>query len=284
MTKPGGPIAWFAELDRLLRGEATRPSTLQKGEVDIPVGGLAVVAVLLGAVAGACMGSFAVTHEGGTGPIQIAASAIKVPLLFALTLVVTFPSLYVFNALVGSRLGFRSLLRLLVAATAVMLTVLASLGPIVAFFSVVTESYAFVLLMNVAAFGVAGSLGLGFLLQTLHRLSLALERQWRASPATRAEPGTPPDTLQRLSEELERESGRPAEPGGALEPYQRPPDRQVRMVFRCWIVLFGLVGAQMAWVLRPFVGNPNQPFTWLRPRQSNFFEAVLNALGQMFGA
>jgi hypothetical protein len=34
----------------------------------------------------------------------------------------------------------------------------------------------------------------------------------------------------------------------------------------------------MGWVLRPFIGDPNQPFTWFRPRESNFFEAVLNAL------
>jgi hypothetical protein len=34
----------------------------------------------------------------------------------------------------------------------------------------------------------------------------------------------------------------------------------------------------MGWVLRPFVGNPGQPFSWLRPRQSNFFEAVINAI------
>ena len=41
------------------------------------------------------------------------------PALFFLTLVVTFPSLYVFNALVGSRLNLLALFRLLVAALAV---------------------------------------------------------------------------------------------------------------------------------------------------------------------
>ena len=48
----------------------------------------------------------------------------------------------------------------------------------------------------------------------------------------------------------------------------------VRTVFYCWIVLFGLVGTQMGWVLRPFIGNPDKPFTWFRVRESNFFEAV----------
>lgn len=267
MPKDGGVSRWFAELDRLLRGEATRPSALQRGGVEVPVGGLTVVGTLLGGVAGACMGSYAVSHAGGTGPVQILASAVKIPVLFALTLVVTFPSLYVFNALVGSRLSVGSLLRLLTAAIAVMLTVLASLGPIVAFFSVVTESYSFVILMNVAAFTVSGVLGLGFLLQTLHRLSLALDARRLPSPS-------PPPTPEPMPPS-------PAEPGGALERVERAPDRQVRFVFRCWIALFGLVGAQMAWVLRPFIGNPDQPFTLFRERQSNFFEAVLGALGDL---
>ena len=54
--------------------------------------------------------------------------------------------------------------------------------------------------------------------------------------------------------------------------------RHTRLVFGCWAIVFALVGAQMGWVLRPFIGNPAQPFEWFRPRQSNFFEAVLNAI------
>ena len=52
-----------------------------------------------------------------------------------LTLLITFPSLYVFNALVGSRLLIGAMLKLLIAAMAVMLMVLASFGPIVGFFA-----------------------------------------------------------------------------------------------------------------------------------------------------
>jgi hypothetical protein len=285
MSKGTGPSGWFVELDRLLRGESTRPSSLRDGSVRVPVGGLSVVGLLLGALAGACMGSFAISHEGGPGPEQILASAVKVPLLFALTLVVTFPSLYVFNALVGSRLTFGSLLRLLVASTAVMLTVLASLAPILAFFSVVTESYPFILLFNVVVCAVAGGLGLNFLLQTLHRLSQALDSlrtpvlPARVAPQPIAEPPPTSPPLDYF------EPTTAPEPPGALDRLgPRAPDRQVRLVFRCWVVLFGLVGAQMAWVLRPFIGNPNQPFTWFRPRQSNFFEAVFQALAGLLGA
>jgi hypothetical protein len=46
-------------------------------------------------------------------------------------------------------------------------------------------------------------------------------------------------------------------------------------------VIFGLVGAQMGWVLRPFIGDPGREFEWFRHRQSSFFEAVWGALRQL---
>ena len=58
--------------------------------------------------------------------------------------------------------------------------------------------------------------------------------------------------------------------------------RHVKLVFRCWVVVFGLVGAQMGWVLRPFVGDPDLPFQWFRQRESNFFQAVWQSLTALF--
>ena len=269
MRKAAALLGWVRELDRILRGDATRPSVLRRGQVDVPAGGLAVVIVLLGLLYGAGMGCFALFKPEGPSWPQLVASAVKVPLLFFLTLLVTFPSLYVFNALVGSRLSLASLLRLLIAALGVLLALLASLGPIVAFFSVITTSYSFMVLLNVAVFAVSGFLGLGFLLQTLHRLSLV-----QPDPVTPTPPARPGDEALDFVE---------IEPTGALD---RTEDqvlgRHVKTVFRCWVVLFGLVGAQMGWVLRPFIGDPNRPFTWFRPRESNFFEAVFHALMDLF--
>jgi len=47
-------------------------------------------------------------------------------------------------------------------------------------------------------------------------------------------------------------------------------------------VVFCLVGAQMSWVLRPFIGDPERPFEWFRPRESNFFESVRRTVGVLF--
>jgi hypothetical protein len=197
------------------------------------------------------------------------AAIVKVPALFVLTLAVTFPSLYVFNALVGSRLRAAAVLRLLVAAIAVTIAVLASLGPIVAFFSVSTTSYAFILLLNVVAFLIAGLLGNAFLLQTLHRLSLV-------EPEVDSKPEPLPAELSAQPKAL------PKAPGVLEPPDDRTLSRHVKTVFRCWILLYGLVGAQMGWVLRPFVGNPDAPFTWFRPRQANVFQGILNAIANLF--
>jgi hypothetical protein len=136
----------------------------------------------------------------------------------------------------------------------VTLAVLASFGPITAFFSVTTTSYPFMLLLNVAVFAVAGFLGLTFLLQTLHRITVA-------GPATADLPETE-GALERLE-------------GHVL-------GRNVKAVFYCWIIVFGLVGAQMSWVLRPFVGDPNLAFEWFRSRRSNFFDAVAETIRQLF--
>lgn len=336
---------WFRQLDAVLRGDATKLSAIRDGSIAIPVGGLTVVSVLLAAAAGACMGSYAVVRLGVDGLMQLVASAVKLPLLFALTLAVTFPSLYVFNALVGSRLRWESVLRLLVAANAVMLAVFASLGPIVIFFGLSTTSYPFMKLLNVTAAAVGGLLGLAFLLRTLHRLvlvqeandALEAERAREADLVTAqgtdedeapdapaqtdppadvttdpgtaetppaAEPAAPdqadPDAADtptageptRVQQYLHRH-GAPGVPGQpttgeekltALDRYTPVTPGKARSVFRVWVLVYAIVGAQMGWVLRPFIGAPGMEFTWFREKQSNFFMDVLESLGKLFGA
>ncbi len=274
-------IRGFKALDRVLRGDATRLPALRAGTIDVPARSVSRVLVLLGMVAGACTGIYAVItrhNMGGANTImgweQLLSSTIKVPLLFCLTLTITFPSLYVFNALVGSRLNILSMLRLLVAALAVMMAVLASLGPIVAFFAVSTTSYPFMKLLNVIAYSVAGILGLAFLLQTLHRLSIAMIEPPPPPPV-------PPEGAPGLTDEQIQELSRRYD--GALD--RLPPrqvDPRVRTIFRIWVIVFGLVGAQMSWVLRPFIGNPDQPFVWLRGRESHFFQGLADTLKHLF--
>jgi len=96
---------------------------------------MTVAIVALGIMAGMGIGSYALFRPEARSVAQFFGSTIKIPLLFLLTVAVTFPSLYVFNALIGSRLSLLAILRLIVACLAVTLTVLASFAPIVAFFA-----------------------------------------------------------------------------------------------------------------------------------------------------
>jgi len=253
----------FRELDRILRG--TQPGA------PVPLGPLVVANVVLAAVYGVCMGFFGVFGRAEPDVRFIVADAVKVPLLFIMTLVVTFPSLYVFNALVGSRLGPADLARLLGAAMGVLVAVLAAFGPIVAFFSVTTTSYPFIVLLNVAVFTLAAGFAISFLMRAVDQLTLpppAPPVEETPVVATSEEPGAPPVEVRR---ELPRAVPVPK------------PDPRVRAVFTGWLVVFALVGVQMSWVLRPFIGTPDREFAWFRPRGGSFFEGVSRALRVLFG-
>lgn len=242
---------FIGEIDQLLRGAYTSREHLRDGKINVPVGTLVFASLLMGAVYGACMGLFsAITRTDGEGWNQLLSTSLKVPLLFLLTLVVTFPSLYVFSALSRSRLGLADTLRLLLAAVGVNLALLASFGPVTAFFTFCTDSYPFMVVLNVSFFAIAGLIGLGFLRKAL--------------TAALGEEGVPPAST-------EGESARPV-----------VMKQLSGTVFRVWLVIYGVVGAQMGWILRPFVGSPDLPFEWFRTRAGNFFAAFLDNLEHLF--
>ena len=165
---------------------------------------------------------------------------VKVPLLFLLTLVVTVPSLYVFSSLANSRLRLAATIRLLLVAISVNLAVLASLGPVIAFFAMYARATRSVQILNATFFTISGLVGLIF----LHRgLKGALETQEAAGSKV----------------------------GKASE-------SRTRAIFWMWCVTYGVVGAQMAWILRPFLGAPGLPFQLFRGRESNVFRGVAEAL------
>lgn len=236
-------IQIFRQLDRLLRGEFTKAEELETGEVKLPTRWLVGASLLCGILYGLCMGLYAASGDTLRGSLQFVSSALKVPSLFLLTLVVTFPSLYVFGALAGIRLGAAQMLRLLVAAITVNLAVVASFGPVTLFFTVFTTSHAFISLLNVVFFALSGFVSLGFLA--------------RAARAVLEAEGMDGATSQ----------------------------RRARLIFRTWIVIYGIVGAQMGWILRPFVGNPKLEFVWFRHhRETNFFTAFADMIRDVTGS
>lgn len=229
-------------IDSLLRDEARfTPDNDREHRVSSITMVLAIV--LLGGIYGASMGAFGILQGQADWWMQPVAGALKVPALGLLTLTVTYPSLYVFNALLGSRMDARTTLQLVLAGLVVMQTVLASFSPILLFFSFTTTNYNFIKLLNVVIFAVCGLLGLSFVLRVLRRVTAQLQPQ---SPTQ----GDPVDS-----------------------------ERSAKLVFRFWVAVFGLVGAEMSWVLRPFIGGG--PPVWFRDRSGSFFESVWSSLLQL---
>ena len=59
-------------------------------------------------------------------------------------------------------------------------------------------------------------------------------------------------------------------------------ERWPRFALLAYFAAFGSVGAQLAWMLRPFIGSPSLPFQLLRPfdpATGTMFNFILNGLG-----
>lgn len=245
----------WKQVDALLRGRETFSS--EEALAQVQTSHLVAMVVLLAAIYGLFMGVYAIFSREVPEYRQLVSSAWKVPALYLLTLFICYPSLYVFSTLLGSRLSFWSTLRLLLAVTTITVTVLASFGPIVGFFALSTESYPFMKLLNVAFFGAAGFLGVAALRKAWHSLVKSQE------PVV-VKPPTP--------------SNVPPPLVPVAMPVKDETTQQINRVFRVWIVIYALVGCQMAWVLRPFILSPGAEFGWFRARYANFFTDVWQTL------
>jgi hypothetical protein len=53
------------------------------------------------------------------------------------------------------------------------------------------------------------------------------------------------------------------------------------VVFRFWLVILAFVGIQMAWNLRPFLGDRGEPFRLFREYEGNFYTALIYSVDQL---
>jgi len=189
---------------------------------------------------------------------QALASAFKLPILFLLTLAICLPTLYLFNLLCGGRLSARQALALVLAAITVTATLTLAFAPITLFFMVTAQSYPFFILLNTAILLLTGSVGLSFLVSG----------------------------MQSMNAQARAEQGEPTEQPEAAEQLMEAPTSQPQLVsmnlLMIWVLLYGFVGTQLAWTLRPFHGDPSMPFILFRPVESNFYLGVAQTIARLF--
>ncbi|HEY3501614.1 MAG TPA: hypothetical protein VGN37_02370 [Actinocatenispora sp.] len=229
----------------------------------------AIALALYGAVLGA-----------SNGWQQAAASAVKLPLLFLVTLVICLPTLYLFNLVFGSRLSIRQAVALVSTAVTVLSMLAVAFAPISLFFLVTAPNYAFYKLLNVAILMLTAFVGLRFLIAGMRAMNIA------ANPVPAPVPMPIP-----AAERVPVPVGAPGaietvaaapHPNGAAPTHPAPPVPQQKSasmgLLYIWIVVFGFVGTQLAWTLRPFVGSPDEPFAIFRHIEGNFYVDILRTL------
>ena len=52
-------------------------------------------------------------------------------------------------------------------------------------------------------------------------------------------------------------------------------------VFKFWIIILAFVGIQLAWNLRPFLGNRGETFHMFRNYEGNFYTALIYSVKQL---
>lgn len=265
---------------------------------------------------GAVLGSF---HS----VLMALTSAVKLPMLFLVTLAICLPTLYLFNLVFGARLSVRQSLALVMVALTVTAMLAVAFAPIALFFLITAPDYGFFKLLNVAILALSALVGLRFLtggMRVLNENGLLAPEKPAAVPAAAAtaipapaQPGVPAPSGAETAPTGANGSGGTATitapatapappaappmaqvpPGYVLTPVaqQRPirqaPKQQAptppsMALLYIWILLFGFVGTQLAWTLRPFFGSPGMKFSLYREIDGNFYAEIFKTLSHLF--
>jgi hypothetical protein len=144
--------AWLDSADGILRRAPWVTHRLDSTRSMLRlIGCLVVFSIVYGMV----MGSFRALAAQPQWLRQIAYTALKVPLLLSLSFVISLPSFYVLNSIVGLRRDFAQAIRALVAAQAGLAIVLASLAPLTLTWYASSSVHREALVFNGAMFAVA---------------------------------------------------------------------------------------------------------------------------------
>ncbi|MCF8371600.1 MAG: hypothetical protein K9H64_08250 [Bacteroidales bacterium] len=169
--------------------------------------------------------------------LQAIVSGLKIPSLLMFALFICFPAFYVIQYMLGSKMTISQMVSTILAGFVVFTTIMASFAPIIIFFMITGNNYAFLKLLHVGIFSFSGFFGMRTIMEAL-KFSCDKKNVYPKIGIT---------------------------------------------VFKIWIVIFAFVGMQLAWNLRPFIGDKTMKFELFREREGNFYLAVLQSTGTLFG-
>jgi hypothetical protein len=145
-------VGLFQLADNLLRGEVSAAGGSREPRLPV-LGSLFLAIVVYGMFYGAVMGSY-----GGMSGLrfwQAVYSAVKVPFLMISTFLLSLPSFFVLNTLLGLRDDFPRVVRALISTQAGLTVILSALAPFTAFWYISGSDYEPAILFNGMMFAVA---------------------------------------------------------------------------------------------------------------------------------
>lgn len=224
----------FSLIERILRDRAAYfAGTHQKETLPQTLGALLPLTI-----AGFAIFGFVLGLSGGDWG-QALASAVKLPFLFLVASFVCLPTLYYFNVLFGSRLLFLQAATLILTMQTVAAILVLGFTPISLLFWLSQASPVFLVTLNTFVLVLAAGLGVVFLVQGVLYI---------------------------------QEFDAPAQVTAFmwLNMFVKGGLRSVTLIG--WLIIYGLVAAQLAWTLRPFFGVPLYG--------SNFWDSLRNLMLQ----
>jgi len=208
----------FAIVERVLRDRIAYLAEIARGEeLSRKIADLLTVTIFGLAIFGFVAGL------SGRDIAQALISTVKLPFLFLASGVICLPTLYYFSVLFGSRLRFLQTITLILTAQAVAAILSLGFAPISLLFWLSGSEPLFMVALNIAVLGLAAGLGLIFL----------------AQGALYIQEVQPPDKITSFT---------------WVWMFIKGTFRS--LVLAGWIVVYGLVGTQLSWTLRPFFGAP----------------------------
>lgn len=187
-----------------------------------------IIITLLTFLYGMVMGSY---HS----ILQSIVAGLKLTGLFFGTFIVCFPSIFIIQRVLGSKLGLKSMLVIVFSGLLMSSAIVVSFAPIVFFFQLTGNNYHFLQLLHVIIFLFSGFFGMKVM---INALKFACEKK-------------------------------------AIYP-------QIGLtVFKIWIFILAFVGIQLAWNLRPFLGDKNEGFQLFRKYEGNFYTAIIYSIQQL---
>ena len=262
------------------------------GERDLPklIGRMLLTSAISLAVYGAVLGA-------SNGWLQALVSTVKLPLLFLVTLAICLPTLYLFNLVFGARLSVLQACALIMVAITVTAVLTLAFAPISLFFLITARSYAFFKLLNVAILALTALIGLRFLtsgmralneqvvVESMHSNQVVVTADVSQRELVSATVGGAADPAAQPRANGDAPTARQNQNAAkAKAPQPAAGERPASMLLLyIWILLFGFVGTQLAWTLRPFFGSPGKPFELFRDIDGTFYSDIFSTLGSLLG-